>query len=78
MIKKKAASSSVEAASVVGVTGIEPMTSPTRTERATKLRHTPNTPEIIGQVGYFASPFTICCSGLDFILCIGYDLCLVI
>lgn len=26
----------------VGVTGIEPMTSPTRTERATKLRHTPN------------------------------------
>ena len=38
-----------------GVTGIEPMTSPTRTERATKLRHTPNYPGIIVEVAYFAN-----------------------
>ena len=52
---------------IVGVTGIEPMTSPTRTERATKLRHTPimvqsceNTSDygIIGYAGHFASGVT--------------------
>ena len=31
------------------------MTSPTRTERATKLRHTPNYPGIIVEVVYFAN-----------------------
>ncbi len=31
------------------------MTSPTRTERATKLRHTPNYPGIIVEVTHFAN-----------------------
>ncbi len=43
----------------VGVTGFEPMTSPTRTERATNLRHTPSCPGIIVQVVHFASVMSI-------------------
>lgn len=39
----------------VGVTGFEPMTSPTRTERATNLRHTPSCPGIIEQLLQFAT-----------------------
>ena len=31
----------------VGVTGFEPATSSSRTTRATKLRHTPNSPELV-------------------------------
>jgi hypothetical protein len=40
---KKKALPVVTGRTAVGVTGIEPMTSPTRTERATKLRYTPKT-----------------------------------
>jgi hypothetical protein len=32
----------------IGLTGFEPATSPTRTERATKLRHSPNASSVAG------------------------------
>ena len=61
---KKKALPVVTGRTAVGVTGIEPMASPTRTERATKLRHTPKTIQrrrsasdsgIIGYAAKFAS-----------------------